>query len=146
MAAQTPSDIKKWLLSAGFEVYRTLGNRVLVADRVRDNLIMDSSVSVGASPGMFVQIVLRALHSDFPQETEEQLFSRARALAGAPLERGYREVGVEAVPIRDPGDRSQVLDTWFEVSFARDVADEAELTEELRYALALPKTAVRVRT
>ena len=33
----TPADIKKALVAAGFELYRTRGNEVQIADRVRDN-------------------------------------------------------------------------------------------------------------
>ena len=42
----TPSDLKKTLVARGFEVYRTMGDHVILADRVRDNLIMDSGVAV----------------------------------------------------------------------------------------------------
>src|SRR5436853_550872 len=45
-------EIKKALLASGFEVYRTRGNEVHSADRVRDNLIMDSGVSVRVGAGL----------------------------------------------------------------------------------------------
>ena len=45
----TPADLKKTLVARGFEVYRTLGDQVVLADRVRENLIMDSGVA--ARPG-----------------------------------------------------------------------------------------------
>jgi hypothetical protein len=47
------------------------------------------------------------------------------------------------VPIRDPGDRTRTLDTWYEVSFAKSVSDLDDLFQELRAALALEKTATR---
>jgi hypothetical protein len=50
------------------------------------------------------------------------------------------------VPVRDPGDASKTLDTWYEVAFERAVADEDELMQELAYALALEKTASRERS
>ena len=47
------------------------------------------------------------------------------------------------MPIRDPGDRTRTLDTWYEVAFAKGVSSLEELFEELRYAMKLEKTAVR---
>ena len=47
------------------------------------------------------------------------------------------------VPVRDPGDATATLDTWYEVAFERAVASEDELEHELRYVLALEKTAAR---
>jgi hypothetical protein len=137
--------LKKTLVANGFEVYRTLSDRVILADRVRDNLIMDSGVCVGASESLFVEFVVRAQANDFPAESKEQLLERARRLGADALTRGYAEVGTAVVPIQDPGERTRTLDTWYEVSYKRDVPGESELVEELRYALALNKTVTVVR-
>jgi len=51
MPVPTPAELKKALTAEGFEIYRTTGDRILLADRVRDNLIMDSGVSVGPDAG-----------------------------------------------------------------------------------------------
>jgi hypothetical protein len=142
----TPSELKKTLVARGFEVYRTLGDHVVLADRVRDNLIMDSGVAVRPGTVMSVRFVVRAQASDFPSVSADELYERARDCAVEALGRGYAEVGVAEVPVRDPGDASSTLDTWYEVSFERDVASEDELEHELRYALGLEKTVSRDRT
>jgi len=141
MPTPTPSKLKKILIQQGFEVYRTLGDRILLADRVRDNLIMDSGVSAVAAPELAVQLVVRTQAHDFPGESEEKLFDRARRLAHKSMERGYVEVETAVVPIHDPGDRTRTLDIWHEVTFQRGVADLAELYEELRYAMGVEKSA-----
>jgi hypothetical protein len=137
----TPSELKKTLVARGFEVYRTLSDQVVLADRVRDNLIMDSGVAVKPGEKLVVRFVVRAQGSDFPAAKVEDLYDRARACADEARGRGYTEVGVAEVKVRDPGDASSTLDTWYEVSFERPVASEDELEHELRYVLALEKTA-----
>jgi hypothetical protein len=139
----TPNELKKTLVARGFEVYRTLGDQVVLADRVRENLIMDSGVAVRPGDALAVRFVIRAQASDFPSASAEDLYERARACAAEARGRGYTEVSVAAVPVRDPGDPSATLDTWYEVAFERRVASEDELDSELRYALALEKTVVR---
>ena len=139
----TPAELKKTLVARGFEVYRTLGDQVVLADRVRDNLIMDSGVAARPGDVLAVRFVVRAQASDFPSAIAGELYDRARACAAEALVRGYSEVGVAEVPVRDPGDASSTLDTWYEVAFERSVASEDELESELRYALALEKTVSR---
>jgi hypothetical protein len=141
----TPVELKKTLVARGFEVYRTLGDQVLLADRVRDNLIMDSGVAVRPGAITSVRFVVRAQASDFPSAQASDLYDRARACAVEAVSRGYAEVGVAEVPVRDPGDASNTLDTWYEVSYERPVATEDELELELRYALALEKTVASDR-
>jgi hypothetical protein len=135
-----PSALKKSLIAEGFEIYRTSPNWVALADRVRDNLLMDAGVVAMDGENLGVRVVLRARAGDFPGETPDCLFERARALGEDLRRKGYREVSAEAVPLPDPGDRSRTLDTWYEVSLERPVADESELFAELRYALSVPKT------
>jgi hypothetical protein len=137
----TPSELKKTLVARGFEVYRTLGDQVVLADRVRDNLIMDSGVAVRSGEKLSVRFVVRAQASDFPSAKVDDLYDRARACAAEACGRGYAEVSVAEVKVRDPGDATSTLDTWYEVSFERPVASEDELEHELRYSLALEKTA-----
>jgi len=141
----TPHELKKILTARGFEVYRTLADQVVIAERVRDNLIMDSGVAVGAGASFGVRFTTRAQASDFPAAKAEDLFERARACAEEARGRGYVERGAAAVPVKDPGDASNTLDTWYEVTFERAVADESELVAELAFALALEKTAARER-
>lgn len=144
MPGATPQELKKLLIAEGFEIYRTLGDRVVLADRVRDNLIMDSGVSaVTNNEGLAVRFVVRAQSCDFPGESSESLFAHARRTASAATGNGYEEIAASVVPIHDPGDRERVLDTWYEVTFERPVADAATLMAELRAAFTWPKVATR---
>src|SRR5512143_2232005 len=92
-------EVKEALLAAGFELYRTRGQEVCLADRVRDNLIMDSGVSVvcGGSE-LAVRLIVRAQRTDFPAEAAASLFGRARTLAAAAESRGFREIGTRTTP------------------------------------------------
>jgi hypothetical protein len=136
----TPNELKKQLIAAGLEIFRVQGSRVHLADRVRENLIMDSGVSTFAGDPPVVRIVVRAQASHFPGETPDQLFVRARKVAESSTPRGYAEVESAVVPIRDPGGGPGTLDTWYEVSFERSVSKD-ELIDELRYALGVEKSA-----
>lgn len=141
MAPFKAGELKKALISAGFEVYRTLGGRVLLADRVRDNLIMDSGVAAIGEPELGVRLVVRAQAHDFPGESEANLFERARRLGAPSVARGYAETEALIVPIHDPGDRSRTLDVWYEVAFEKRVESLEGLSAELKYALGVIKTA-----
>jgi hypothetical protein len=140
MSSSTPSELKKLLLAEGFEVYRTLSDQIVLADRVRDNLIMDSGVAARLGPVPSVRFTVRAQASDFPADSPEQIFERARRMATEALKRDYHEVSVNSVEVRDPGDSSLTLDIWHEVAFEKKLSTSAELIAELRYALALEKT------
>jgi hypothetical protein len=141
MPHPTPSELKKTLQARGFEIYRTTADAVVLAERVRDNLLMDSAVAVRAGEPLVIRLVLRAQAADFQGESPENLFARARQLAESAIQRGFREVSTKVVPIHDPGDRTRTLDTWYEVWFERPVSDVTELDGELRAALALEKSA-----
>lgn len=143
MSSSTPSELKKLLLAEGFEVYRTQPDQIVLADRVRDNLIMDSGVSarIGAEPA--VRFVVRAQGSDFPTDSAPQLLDRARQMARDAKTNGYREVSANSVEVRDPGDSSQTLDIWHEVAFEKTLSSDSELIAELKYALSLEKNACR---
>ena len=141
----TPLELKKLLIEQGFEVYRTIGNRVLLAERVRDNLIMDSNVSAVAGNPLVARVAVRAQQADFHGDIESQLFARASDVAKSAIERGYREVDRTIVPIVDPSDRSRTLDTWYEISFERPVESFDELVGELRFLFSVEKIALAVR-
>lgn len=141
MSAIAPPEIKKALLGHGLEVYRTRGHEVHIADRVRDNLILDSGVAVGATPHLYVRFVVRAQKSDFPHERVETLFSEARGLATSALARGFAEQAAQITPVTDPVDPSRTLDTWFEVLFQKAVASLDEAIVEARFALGLQRHA-----
>jgi len=136
----TPADIKKALVAAGFELYRTRGNEVQIADRVRDNLIMDSGVSVRAQDSLSVKVVVRAQRSDFPSDGTAALFDRARELAASAVARGYVESASLTSPMQDPADPERTLDTWYEVSFEKPVSTLEEAMVEVGFALQFEKT------
>ncbi|WP_438020137.1 hypothetical protein WMF18_14180 [Sorangium sp. So ce315] len=137
----TPAEIKKALLQAGFEVYRTRGDAVHVAERVRENLLMDSGVVVGAEP-LRVGFVVRAQRNDFPGAADAQLFDRARGLAEPAVARGYTEGEAALRHVHDPGDAARTLDTWCEVQFEKPVASLELVVSEVGFALSLEKTAL----
>ena len=83
MPDPSPIELKRILLSNGFEIYRTTQDEVVLADRVRDNLLMDSGVAAKTAPQLAVRLVMRAEALQFPGEKEEELWLRARALARA---------------------------------------------------------------
>jgi hypothetical protein len=143
MQLPTPLELKKSLQGQGFEVYRTLSDRVALAERVRDNLLMDGNVAACTGDGLAVRFTTRAQQSEFPNDDEAALLNRARARGDAASARGYVEIDSAIVPVYDPGDPSRILDTWYEVSFRRDVGSLDELVEELRFALSLHKDTSR---
>jgi hypothetical protein len=138
MPVPTPIELKKQLIAAGFEIFRVQGTRVHLAERVRENLIMDGGVAAVAGETLAVRLIVRAQASHFPGETPDQLFMHARALAAPSTANGYREVDTKVVIINDPGGSTTTLDTWYEISFEKPVA-EGDLVAELRYALGVEK-------
>jgi hypothetical protein len=140
MPLPSPRELKKTLIREGFEIYRTLSDRIVLADRVRDNLIMDSGVAAGTGDEYQVHVILRAQASDFPGEHPDALWDRARKLGAELGDRGYSESLVRSVPILDPGDQSKTLDTWYEVGMSCTLAELTDLILELRFALGLDKT------
>lgn len=136
----TPAEMKKALRDAGFEIYRTRNDVIHLAERVRENLLMDSSVFVRTAP-LAVGLIVRAQKADFPGEKDGELIERARVMAASAAARGYLETGASAREVRDPGDAERTLDVWFEVSFERLIADESALFDEVRFALSIDKAA-----
>ena len=141
----TTLEIKKQLISQGFEVYRTIGDKILLAERVRDNLIMDACVAVRVGEALSARASFRAELSKFYGDSEPEMFARAKRAARKCLDRGYREVDRTVIPIVDPSDRSRTLDTWYEVTVEHSVASFDELLVELRLLLAVPKVATPAR-
>jgi hypothetical protein len=140
------AELKKLLIENNFEIYRTVGSRVMLAERVRDNLLMDANVSAAVLDTYVAGATVRAQSGDFDGDSEAQLFARALGLARPMLDRGYREASRTIVPIADPGNSSRILDTWYEIAFEREVAAFDELAVELRYLLTLEKVVTRTRT
>jgi hypothetical protein len=136
----TPADIKRALRDAGLEIYRTRGDVVYVAERVRENLLMDSGIFIDAlAPA--VTFVASAQRTDFPGVPDEQLFERARRLGDPAVARGYREVGTALREVRDPGGGERTLDTWCEVQFEKRVESIAGAVDEVRFILSILRAA-----
>ncbi len=135
------TEIKRALRETGFEVYRTRGSVVHVAERVRENLIMDAGVRVDEN--LRVTFYVRAEQRDFPGENEAALFDRARTLAGSALERGFAERRTFVTELEDPSDPSRTLDHWFQVHFDKSTDDLEQAMEEVRFACSLAKQAKR---
>jgi hypothetical protein len=138
----TPAEVKKALVSSGFVVYRTRGDLIHVAERARENLIMDAGIRVRVSEPAVI-LLIRAQRSDFPHESEQALFDHARKLASVVLERGYSEVGTQTTPLPDPNDETHTLDSWFEVAYEKRVQDLDEAMAEVGFALSIEKVASR---
>lgn len=122
-------------------MFRTLGTCVVLADRVRDNLIMDSGVAAEALPAPRVRVVIRARSGDYPGETEDELFARVRGLAATELEAAFSELEAAVVPVEQPDAPGERLDTWYEVTFVKTEADFGSLVTALRGALTVKKIA-----
>lgn len=137
------AEIKKALREAGLEIYRTRGDVVHLAERVRENLLMDAQIFVkaGDAGAVTVGFVVRAQRNDFPNDGEEHLFERARTLGAAAVRNGYAEVEAVVRKILDPGDGQRTLDTWCEVQFEKAVADLDAAVAEARFALTIEKAA-----
>ena len=135
----TPAEAKKALIAAGLEIYRTRGEVVYLADRVRENLLMDAGVFVRVGAAMGVGLIVRAQSSDFPGEDDARLFERARAVAVGAIPNGYLEASALRHQVADPNDPERTLDTWCEVQLEKPVADLAAAIEEARRAIAFDK-------
>jgi hypothetical protein len=137
----TASNLKRALVDAGFEVFRTRGDEIVLAERPRENLIMDSGVRLVAREPLEVHVVLRAQKADFPNEDDARLFGRVRALATTILSRGFAEKGTAQTRVEDPGDPTRILDVFYEITFSKTAAALDDALDTLKFALALEKRA-----
>ena len=141
MPIPATNELKRVLRSEGFSIYRSGEDRVVLAERVRENLIMDAGVVALLERPARVQLTTRAQSSVFPGDSSEQLASRARSLGEPALSAGYTEAGSAVVQVADPGDPGRTLDTVSEVVYVKTVSTLAELLDELRFAVGLEKIA-----
>jgi hypothetical protein len=133
--------MKRALIEAGFEVFRSRGEEITLAERPRENLIMDSGVRLRLGEPLEVLVVFRAQKADFPNEDESHLFERVRELAEAALPRGFSEKGVAVARIEDPGDSERTLDVFYEITYSKSAASLAEALPDLRLAMGMEKRA-----
>lgn len=129
--------VKKELIDAGLEIYRTKPSELEIAERVRLH-IMDSGVRV--RDDLTVVFTARSQRSDFPSVAAETLFEKVRAVVGEPaLQRGYVEENSQTVDVKDPMDDEKILDVWHEVIYAKPADELASVIEEVRWALGLDR-------
>jgi len=139
--SSTPQQLKKALVASGFEVFRTLPTEVVLAERVRENLILDSGVRLAPLDGgrLQVRLVLRAQKADFPNDDEAALFDRVRKLAEPAVAKGFAEQSTGVRAVSDPGDATRTIDTFYELFLSQDVASVDEAVPLLKLALSLEK-------
>jgi hypothetical protein len=135
------SRIKKALVEAGFEVFRTRNEEIVLAERPRENLIMDSGVRLRLAAELEVRVVLRAQKADFPNEEEARIFERVRKLADRVVAAGFSEVSTSITKVTDPGDAERTLDTFYEITYAKAASALSDALAELKFAMALEKRA-----
>src|SRR5580698_6355346 len=137
----TATRIKKALIDAGFEVFRSRGEEIVLAERPRENLIMDSGVRLRLTEPLEVRIVLRAQKADFPNEDDNHLFERVRKLAEGAIATGFAEVSTAVTKVNDPGDAERTLDTFYEITFVKAAPKLDDALVELKFAMGLEKRA-----
>ena len=133
--------LKKALVDAGFEVFRTRGEEIVLAERPRENLIMDSGVRLRMSEPFEVRIVLRAQKADFPNEDDNHLFDRVRGLAEPAVSGGFAELATAVSKVNDPGDAERTLDTFYEITYSKPARTLDDALVEIRFAMGLEKRA-----
>lgn len=145
-SSQPPSiqDLKRQLIAAGLEIYRTRPDAVHLAERPRDNQILDAGISVrpaGQADGSLeLRVVMRAQRSDFPRDPIEALYERVRELAASDLlGTGFTEIETREQRMLDPGDKSKTLDIWYELVFSKVLADLDGAVAEVKRVLPLDK-------
>src|SRR5258708_35037993 len=85
----TAARARRTLVDAGFEVFRTRAEEVVLAERPRENLIMDSGVRLRLGQPLEVRIVLRAPKAHYPNRDDTLLLDPLRKLAGPALAHGF---------------------------------------------------------
>jgi hypothetical protein len=137
----TASRARRSLIDAGFEVFRTRGEEVLLAERPRENLIMDSGVRLRLGDPLEVRVVMRVQKADYPNDDEALLFERVRKLAAPALDGGFAEVTTSVTPVTDPGDAGRTLDTFYEITYTKAAGALEQALVELKFAMTLEKRA-----
>lgn len=140
-APYNAAEVKRALIDAGFEVFRTRGDEIVLAERPRENLIMDSGVRLKIGEPFEIRIIFRAQKADFPNEDELDLFARVRKLADSLLHPGFAELRAVVTRVADPGEPERTLDTFYEVTYAKTTVALADVIFELKAAMSFEKRA-----
>jgi hypothetical protein len=135
----TLETLSEAVVRAGLEIYRADASEIRIAERVRMHL-MDSGVVIALAPALRVQLTVRAQRSDFPMASESEQLDRVRAAwSAATSARGYDEAKAAARDIVNPGDETDILDVWHELTFQKPIGDLTTLISEVQWALSVPK-------
>jgi hypothetical protein len=135
------AQLKKVLSDAGFEIFRSRADEIVLAERPRENLIMDSGVRLRLGGTLEVRVVLRAQKADYPNEDDAHLFDRVRHLAASTVAAGFCEISSAATKVTDPGDAERVLDTFYEITYSKAGLQLDAAMAELKFAIGLEKRA-----
>lgn len=135
------SELKRRLRQAGFEVYRTQDGHVTLAERVRDNLILDSGIAVSAADPLSVRLAIRAHASHFPGKTADEVREAAHRLATVFESEGFAREDEGVSPVAHPSEPERTIDTTFEVLLRRAVRPE-ELEALVRRCFAARRSSV----
>ena len=90
---------------------------------------------------MEVRLIMGLRRGQYPNESDEQLFTRLRTLASPAMGRGFVEANTGQSPVNDPADAKKTLDTFFELVLVKKEADRAEMLELVRFAIKIAQTA-----
>ncbi len=134
-------DLKRGLVAEGLEVFRTRGDEVHLAERQNVQL-MEAGVRVRAGASPRVTVVVRAQRNDAPALSAEAIYDAVRARCGALRDAGFTETACNAREIRSVSDHDQLLDTWFEVTWEREVSSLSEAVAEARRAITCERYIV----
>lgn len=140
------TDLKKALRSEGFVIYRTVGEQIALAERVRENLILDSGVRIKSTPSadagavtFEVSITFRAEKNAFPGIREAVIYTHMTQGSERATELGFRELTRAARAITDPIDPGVTLDTFYELVMVKDAVDFPEAVSLARFALGIDR-------
>ena len=131
--------VRKELTAAGFEVFRVRGDLIILAERPRENLIMDSCVALRLSDPLEIRVTFRVRKVDYPHWGEDQLFERARQLAAATASEGFEEVDTAITVVPDPGHGERTIDTLFDVVCATRTPSVSAALEMIRRAMTFER-------
>ena len=126
-------ELKRRLVAAGLEVFRTRGDEVHLAERQNVQL-MDAGIRVRGGGAPAVTVVMRAQRNDAPALTADAMFDAVRSRASHLRDAGYAEVSSAPREIRSVSDPEHLLDVWFEVTWQRSIGAYDEAVAEARRA------------
>ncbi len=128
-------ELKRKLRESGFDIYRTRPDRVILAERIRNNLIMDSGIAAITREEYSIEVVIRAQQSHFPGEAEEAIREHTTDLAAPFLDDGYEETEQSEEAMMDPSEPTHQLDILYELKLSKNIGDFQQLIDQLRLAL-----------